>query len=67
MKVNNEEWKDILEELGFTEQENCAFGGMVVFDDRAIPQWIYETEEEKRSLYLFLKGALYWKIHTELK
>lgn len=64
MNINNNDWNECLESLGFTEQKNEQFGGMVIFDDNNIPMWTYETEEEKGKLYLFFSGAVYWKIHT---
>lgn len=67
MKVNQKNWDECLESLGFVEQKNASFGGMVVFNDDGIPMWAYETEEEKERLYAFFRGAVYWKIHTELK
>lgn len=67
MKVNQTKWNECLESLGFTEQKNTSFGGMVVFNDDGIPMWTYETEEEKYKLYIFFRGAVYWKIHTEFK
>lgn len=67
MAVNKNNWNECLESLGFTEQQNTAFGGMVVYNDDGIPMWTYETEAEKEKLYAFFRGALYWKIHMELK
>ena len=66
MKHNKENWKELLESLKFTEQKNNQFGGMVVFNDKKIPCWTYETEEERETLYIYLSGALYWKIHTSI-
>ena len=67
MKINNTNWNEVLDSLGFTEQKNCSFGGMVVYDDNGIPMWTYETEEEKYRLYHFFCGGVYWKLHMELK
>ena len=64
MKFTKTEWKQCLRELGFTERVNHQFGGMVVYNDKKIPQWTYETAEEQERLYIFFRGALYWKIHT---
>ena len=65
MKFSKENWEKCLETLQFYEQENCSFGGMVVFNDNDVPCWTYTTEEEKERLYIFLSGAVYWKIHTK--
>lgn len=64
MEFNEQNYKECLESLGFTEQANEQFGGFVVYDDRSRPFWTYQTEEEKQELYTFLSGAVYWKIHT---
>lgn len=64
MKFSETDWKETLESLGFIEQENCQFGGMTVFNDKKIPCWTYTTEEEKERLYIYLSGAVYWKVHT---
>lgn len=66
-EFNETNWKETLGSLGFTESENHQFGGMVIWDDRRVPRWTYETEEEKRQLYVFLNGAVYWKVHTMFK
>lgn len=66
MKYSEKDWNECLESLGFTEQKNNQFGGMVVYNDKQIPCWTYETEEEKERLYIYLSGAVYWKIHTSL-
>lgn len=66
MKFNQENWNDCLKTLGFTEQKNSQFGGMVVYDDKNIPCWTYGTDDEKETLYIFLSGAAYWKMHIEL-
>ena len=66
MKYSENNWKECLESLGFTEQKNHQFGGMVIYDDRLIPMWTYETEEEKEKLYIFFSGAAYWKVHMML-
>lgn len=63
MEYNEKNWKECLNSLGFTERKNAQFGGMVVHDDKGIPCWTYETDEEKRNLYLFFSGAVYFKIH----
>lgn len=62
-EYNEQDWKDCLESLRFTEQKNYQFGGMVIFNDKQIPIWTYETEEEKEKLYIFFSGAVYWKNH----
>ena len=64
MKHNEQNWKEVLESLGFTERKNNQFGGMVVYNDKQIPCWTYTTEDEKENLYIFLSGAVYWKVHT---
>lgn len=67
MEYNEQNWKELLEALHFTEGKNEAFGGMVVYDDKGIPQWDYDTdnEERKTNLFMFLSGALYMKLHLE--
>lgn len=65
--ITNNDWKEVLESLGFTEQKNEQFSGMVIFNDKGIPSWTYETEEEKEKLYIFFNGAIYWKIHEAFK
>ena len=64
MEYNEQNWKWCLESLGFTEQKNNQFGGMVIFNDKQIPMWTYSTEEEKEKLYIFFCGMEYWKMHT---
>lgn len=63
MKFNEKDWKECLDSLGFTEQKN-KFGAMVVYNDKDLPLWIYQTEEEQKELFIFFNGAVYWKIHT---
>lgn len=63
MEFNETNWKGCLEALNFSEGKNETFGGMVVYDDKGIPQFDYDSEERKRLLFIFLSGALYMKIH----
>ena len=63
MEFNETNWKECLEALNFTEGKNESFGGMVVYDDKGIPQFDYDSEERKRLLFIFLSGALYMKNH----
>ena len=63
MEFNETNWKECLEALNFTEGKNESFGGMLVYDDKGIPQFDYDSEERKRSLFIFLSGALYMKNH----
>ena len=65
MEYNEQNWKELLEALHFTEYKNESFGGMVICDDNGIPNWDYESddEERKRQIFLFLSGALYMKHH----
>jgi hypothetical protein len=64
LEFNEQNWKECLESLGFTESENVNFGGMIVYNDKGIPTFDYTSEERKRQLYIFLSGAVYWQIHT---
>ena len=64
LAYSQENWEGCLESLGFTEGKNVSFGGMVVYDNKGIPQWTYDTEEEKKQLYIFFSGAVYWQVHT---
>lgn len=63
MEFNETNWKECLESLNFTEGKNESFGGMVVYDDKGIPKFDYDSEERKRMLFIFLSGALYMKNH----
>ena len=63
MGFNETRWKECLEALNFSEGKTECFGGMVVYDDKGIPQFDYDSEERKRQLFVFLSGALYMKIH----
>ena len=45
MEFNETNWKECLEALNFTEGKNESFGGMVVYDDKGIPQFDYDSEE----------------------
>ena len=63
MEFNETNWKECLKALNFTEDKNTSFGGMVVYDDKGIPKFDYDSEERKRLLFIFLNGALYMKIH----
>ena len=51
INYNTQNWKECLESLGFTEVKNDSFGGIMILDDKDIPQWQYNTEEEKKILY----------------
>ena len=37
MEYNEQNWKELLEALHFTECRNEAFGGMMICDDNGIP------------------------------
>lgn len=63
MEYNEQNWKELLEALHFTECRNEAFGGMVICDDNKIPVWDYDNDERKKNLFMFLSGALYMKQH----
>lgn len=60
---SEDNWNECLEALGFTEQRNISFGGMVIFDDKGIPVWDYDNLERKMLLYYFFSGAVYGKMH----
>jgi hypothetical protein len=64
LEYNEQNWKECLEALNFTEGKNVGFGGMVVYNDKGIPAFNYDSDERKQQLYLFLSGAVYWKLHT---
>ena len=51
---SEQNWNDCLESLGFTEQKNTSFGGMVILDDNGIPVWDYDNLERKELLYFSL-------------
>lgn len=65
MEYNEQSWKDLLESLHFKEWDNDSFGGKVLYDDKGIPMWTYDNndEEYKRNLFIFLSGALYMMRH----
>lgn len=63
LAYSQENWEGCLESLGFTEGKNLSFGGMIIYDDNGFPKWTYDTEEEKKQLYIFFSGAVYWKVH----
>ena len=63
IKYNKQNWNECLDSLGFKEAKNNNFGGIMILDDKGIPQWQYNTEEEKEKLYYFFSGAVYWQIH----
>ena len=48
INYNTQNWKECLESLGFTEVKNDSFGGIMILDDKGVPQWQYDTEEEKK-------------------
>ena len=58
-----ENWNECLESLGFKEIKNKMFGGVDILDNNGIPQWNYNTEEQKKNLYLFFNGMVYWQVH----
>ena len=62
LEFNEENWNGCLESLGFTEQKNPN-GGYDVYDEKGIPKFQYETEEEKKYLYYFLSGTVWWNLH----
>lgn len=65
MKYNEQNWKELLEALRFEEHNNVSFGGKIILDDKGIPMWTYDNNDEKykRNLFIFLSGALYMKQH----
>lgn len=65
MEYNEQNWKELLEALRFEEHNNVSFGGKIILNDKAIPMWAYNNndEEYKRNLFIFLSGALYMKQH----
>ena len=65
MEYNEQNWKELLEALRFEEHNNVSFGGKIILNDKAIPMWTYDNndEEYKRNLFIFLSGALYMKQH----
>lgn len=67
MRVNKKDWYEVLESLHFEEKDNTIFGGKVIYDDKGIPQWTYndDDQEYKISLFHFLQGALYMKLHLK--
>ena len=58
-----ENWNECLECLGFKEIKNTMFGGVDILDNNGIPQWSYSTDEQKKNLYLFFNGMVYWQVH----
>jgi hypothetical protein len=58
-----ENFRQLLESLGFVEEKNYSFGGLICYDDNGNPIWTY-YEEQRIWLYMFLSGANYWKLHT---
>ena len=44
-----ENWNECLESLGFKEIKNNMFGGVDILDNNGIPQWSYNTEEQKKN------------------
>lgn len=65
MEYNEKNWKELLEALNFEESNNSSFGGKVIYDDKGVPKWTYNNDDEeyKKSLFHFLSGALYMKMH----
>lgn len=65
MEYNEQNWKELLEALRFEEHNNVSFGGKIILNDKDIPMWTYDNndEEYKRNLFIFLSGALYMKQH----
>lgn len=68
MQVNKKDWCEVLESLHFEEKDNVTFGGKVIYDDQGIPRWTYndDNQEYKNSLFHFLQGALYMKLHLKI-
>ena len=65
MYFTEENWLQLLEALSFTEQRNPnGKNCWDVYDDRGLPLFQYESDEEQEKIYYFLSGALYWKQHT---
>jgi hypothetical protein len=65
MIYNEQNWKELLDALHFQECDNSSFGGKCIFNDKGIPEWTYDSNDEecKRNLFMFLTGALYMKHH----
>lgn len=68
MEYNEQNWKELLEALRYIEEDNVGFGGKVIYDDKGVPKWTYDSndEEYKKNLFIFLSGALYMKHHIEM-
>ena len=64
MRFDEQDWIETLDSLKFTEQRNPN-GGMIIYDDRQIPLFQYD-DDTKEHAFMFLSGAVYWKVHTEL-
>jgi hypothetical protein len=54
---NEQNWTDVLDSLGFTEQKNPN-GGMIVYNNEEVPMWRYEENETKEKLYYFFSGMV---------
>ena len=52
MQVNKKDWCEVLESLHFEEKDNTTFGGKVIYDDKGVPRWTYndDNQEYKNSL-----------------
>ena len=68
MQVNKKDSSEVLESLHFEEKDNTTFGGKVIYDDIGVPRWTYndDNQEYKNSLFHFLQGALYMKLHLKI-
>ena len=67
MNYSEQNWKECLEALGFTEIKNPnGIDCYDILDDKGIPVWQYETIEKKLMLYYFFCGAEYMKMHLGL-
>lgn len=61
LSYNEQNWTDVLDSLGFEEHVNPN-GGMIVYDDRRLPMWTYESEKDKENLYYFFAGMVYYRL-----
>lgn len=63
MGFSEENWDQVLSSLGFTEQRNP--NGMNCWDvhnNKGVPTWQYDSDEEQEKLYYFFSGMVYQKI-----
>lgn len=65
LAYSEENWNGVLESLGFSEIKNPnGFECYDVLNDNGIPSFQYSGIEEKKQLYMFFQGAVYWKMHS---